>query len=128
MTPSVDGLGKDLPLADTEGKQSKLPFGCDKIPPLAILEVARVLQQGAEKYQDPDGSNWKKIPIRDHLNHALTHLFGHLAEDTQDDHLAHAACRVLFALELDTRARSARSGSARDASHPQAPDHPPSVT
>lgn len=44
-------------------------------------------------------SNWHSIPLGDHVNHALTHLFAHLAGDVQDDHLEHASCRLLMALE-----------------------------
>jgi len=43
--------------------------------------------------------NWKKIPQKDHLNHALAHIFAHLSGDTGDDHLNNATCRLLFAVE-----------------------------
>jgi hypothetical protein len=48
---------------------------------------------------EPD--NWRQIPRVDHLNHALAHIHAHGAGDTQDDHLAHSACRLLFALETE---------------------------
>lgn len=100
----VAGVG---PEADTVtnadgGKQSHVPYRCDLLPPLAVLAVASVLHHGAEKY-GPD--NWRKIPVNDHVNHAMTHLFASLAGDRQDDHLEHAACRILFALELALKAK-----------------------
>lgn len=56
-----------------------------------------VLAPGAVKYGE---DNWRKIPAKDHLNHALTHVFAFLAGDGQDDHLEHAACRMMMALEI----------------------------
>ena len=63
----------------------------------AMRSGRRSLAEGAVKYGD---NNWRKIPIADHINHALTHQMAYLAGDTSDDHLAHAACRALFALDL----------------------------
>jgi hypothetical protein len=77
-------------------KQSATLYRCDLLPPHAILAVAWVLDNGARKYGP---NNWHGIPVADHLNHALTHVFAWLAGDTQDSHLEHAACRVLMALD-----------------------------
>lgn len=76
---------------------SVAPGRCDLSPARAVLAVAQVLATGAQKY-GPD--NWRGIPVEDHFNHALAHLFADLGGDTGDDHLAHAACRLLMALEL----------------------------
>lgn len=98
------GLSPDTPTEVTPegGKQSKLNLALHLLPARAILEVGRILKQGADKYDSPgDDRNWKKIPIEDHLNHALMHIFAYLLNDKQDEHLSHAACRILFALELD---------------------------
>lgn len=98
--PLIPGVGPDTPTETNEqgGKQSKVPYRCDLLPPLALLDVAAVLCKGLEKYPV---DNWRKIDVRDHVNHAMTHLLAYLAGDKQDRHLAHAACRVLFALELE---------------------------
>ncbi len=56
--------------------------------------------EGAEKYE---AWNWLRIDVPDHINHALTHLYAYLSGDTSENHLAHAACRVHMALELDER-------------------------
>lgn len=77
-------------------KQSRTEYRCDLLPVKATLAVAEVLKNGAAKYGD---NNWRGITTPDHLNHALIHIFAHLAGDTQEPHLSHAACRVLMALE-----------------------------
>jgi hypothetical protein len=94
----TQALARDQPIHtnDQGGKQSDLPIRCDLLPTLALLHVSHILDQGARKYGE---NNWRKIPRNDHLNHALAHLFGYLASDSQDDHLGHAACRILMALE-----------------------------
>lgn len=94
----IDGIGKEAPIIVNKagGKQSIAPYACELLPPRAILAVSRVLAKGEQKYGK---DNWRKIPQSDHLRKMLTHVFAHLAGDTQDDHLEHAACRMLMALE-----------------------------
>jgi hypothetical protein len=98
----VKGVGKDAPATVNAkgGKQSALPYRTDLLPPLACLSVSEVLAGGARKYGE---NNWHKIGVREHLNHVLTHLFAYLAGDGSDDHLEHAACRALMALEIKLR-------------------------
>ena len=79
------------------GQQSYLPTRCDLLPPLACLDIAETLHNGAIKYGD---NNWRLINLESHLNHAMTHVFAYLSGNTEDDHLNHAATRLLFALEL----------------------------
>jgi hypothetical protein len=78
------------------GKQSALDTRCDLLPPDAILQVAAILKRGASSY---GLDNWRKIDRRDHINHALTHIFKYLSGDTSETHLANATCRMMFALE-----------------------------
>lgn len=94
----IEGIGPDTPTVTNEhgGKQSDSQHRCDLLPARAVLAIAKVLNEGSRKYGD---NNWRRIPRREHLNHALTHLFALLADDAQDDHLSHAACRLLFAME-----------------------------
>lgn len=94
-------------------RQSALDCRLDLLPPHATMAVAGVLKRGAEKYPDLEHGrpNWHGIPTDDHLNHALAHILRHLAGDRSEDHLPHAACRLLFACELealDARARRTR--------------------
>ena len=49
----------------------------------------------------PISPNWHKITSREHINHALYHIYRLLSSDVDEEHLAHAACRVMFALEVD---------------------------
>lgn len=99
MKQVIHGVGKDAEIVVNEvgAKQSKTLYRCDLLPPLATLAVSKVLAEGAEKY---GVNNWHGIPVNDHLNKALVHAYAYLAGDTQDDHLEHAACRLLMALEI----------------------------
>jgi len=73
------------------------------LPPGALYEVAAVLGHGAERY---GAHNWRYgLPHSRTLSAALRHIFAFLdGEDVDPDsgrhHLAHAACEVLFALQL----------------------------
>lgn len=89
---------EEICVNDAGSKQSKTKCRFDLLPPIAMFKVTEVLQQGQAKYGDD--KNWRNIPIRDHLNHALNHIFGWLANDKTEDHLSHALCRLLFACEL----------------------------
>lgn len=80
------------------GKQSKIGSQLSLIPPKAIIKVGEVMAKGAERYEK---DNWRKIPIDSQLDHALEHIYKYLANDISDeDHLSHAATRLLMALEL----------------------------
>ena len=75
------------------------------LPPKAIVEVAKVLTFGAEKY---DAENWRKL---DDLQNrytagALRHIFAHMDGERLDtetglSHMAHAQCCLLFKLEIE---------------------------
>lgn len=96
----VEGVGKDAPVVTNEkgGKQSDTKYRADLLPPIALLQIARVLKEGADKY---GAENWRKISQADNLNHALIHILAYLAGNREDDHLQHAGCRILFALETE---------------------------
>lgn len=96
----IEGVGPDAPTVVNEhgGKQSQVLYRFDLVDPIAMFEMCRVLQKGAEKYGE---DNWKNISIRDHLNHLLIHVYAYLAGDTQDDHLSHALCRAMMAVAVD---------------------------
>lgn len=94
-----ESLGKDAPTVTNEqgGRQSHLPFRFDLLDPHAMAALGNVLYEGAAKHGD---ENWRKIPIRDHLNHLLAHVFAYMAGDESDDHLEHAFCRAMMAVAL----------------------------
>jgi hypothetical protein len=80
---------------DRGGSQSNIGVRYDLIPGSVIREIALILSAGAERYGD---DNWKLIPARDHINHAINHLFLWLDGDRTENHLGNAACRYLFAV------------------------------
>lgn len=82
------------------GTQSELKTRLELVPFNALIAEGVVLAEGAQKH---DAWNWLLISEADHINHALVHLYAHLSGDRSENHLAHAACRVHFALELHER-------------------------
>jgi len=82
------------------GKQSATPYRFDLIDARAMFRLAEITGYGASKY---GADNWRKLDIEDNINHAIQHLYAYLAGDRQDDHLAHALCRCLFATAQDER-------------------------
>ncbi len=103
--PSSDD-GGEIETNEVGGKQSKLDTRCDLLDGRAMLVLARVLKEGADKYE-PD--NWRKISEQSHINHALTHLFNYLIGDpdttdqAMEDELAHAFCRLMMAVAVRER-------------------------
>tara|TARA_B110000977_G_C11021453_1_gene471486 strand:- start:347 stop:745 length:399 start_codon:yes stop_codon:yes gene_type:complete len=91
----VDGA-KGLKYDDTKPEMYLLP-------PLATLEVGKILTYGANKYS-PD--NWRKL---DNLQNrytsaAMRHILKHMSGEENDketdvSHLAHAICCLMFKLE-----------------------------
>lgn len=76
----------------------------DLLPFAALEDVARVLEHGAEKYAP---HAWRHVEggHERYVRAALRHLHAHAGGEMFDPesglpHLAHAACSILFALEL----------------------------
>ena len=67
----------------------------DLIPSEEIATIAAILIEGAIKYGE---YNWKGITTMSHINHALQHIFAYISGDRSDDHLGHAATRLMFAM------------------------------
>lgn len=85
---------------ESGGKQHYRPYRAQALPPKALMEIARVRYIGFNEYGYED-ENYKSIDKNEHIGRALMHIFSYLAGDTSNDHLSHAACRLLFALEID---------------------------
>ena len=98
------GLEPDAPTVQNEkgGYISDTIYRCDLIDAVALLEISRVLKQGARNRGE---GNWRRLSVREHLNHLIMHVFAYLSGNTRDDHLAHAACRAIFALAKYKRPR-----------------------
>ena len=98
------------------------------LPPKAIVEVAKVLTFGAEKY---DAENWRKL---DDLQNrytagALRHIFAHMDGEKLDpetglSHMAHALCCLLFKLEIELEDGESKEDELRetDSTEPTACD------
>lgn len=96
---NIEGVGPSVETVVNArgGKQSSNPYRCDLFPAAAYLHLARILAVGAEKYGE---FNWHEVTFSEHINHALTHIKAYGAGDRQDDHIGHAACRMVMALEV----------------------------
>lgn len=73
------------------------------LPPLATLEVGKVLTYGAAKYS---ADNWRQLDNLEsrYMSAAMRHILafnsGELVDEETDlSHLAHAMCCLLFVLE-----------------------------
>lgn len=76
----------------------------DLLQPHGILEVAKLLEAGANKYGE---RNWEKgIPVKRFIESALRHLNAALMQDQSEPHLVQAAWNCLCA--IDTVKRIAR--------------------
>lgn len=96
------GVQPDVPIVENEkgGRQSDSPHAFHLLPIHALFAAAEVAKQGAIKYGETiHNRNYTKIPVEEHINHAIAHLFAMLAGDESDWHLAHAIVRTLFAYE-----------------------------
>jgi hypothetical protein len=68
----------------------------DLVPWNAVRQVAEVMTEGLK---DHDEDGWRKVPRKTHVSRALRHLVLYITGDITEDHLRHAACRILMSLE-----------------------------
>jgi len=95
---TIEGVNHGEITTNTQGgKQSRLDYRFDLIDAKAMFELAKVMHEGAQKYER---DNWRKISIDEHINHAFAHLWAYMAGDEQDEHLSHAMCRCHMALAV----------------------------
>lgn len=102
-----------MPPVDTPpvyGNNGQQPgnYRADRLPMLALLKISHLLKEGAERHKDEnlESPKWLATPTREHCNRALVHLMCFLSGDTSEDHLLHASCRLLFAVQCDLKEKS----------------------
>ena len=108
----INGMGQELEISTNEsgGKQHSRPYRSEALPPKALLAVSHV-RWAAHAVYHYDDDNYKLIPLTEHIGRAMTHIYAYLAGDVSNDHLAHAATRILFALEMELDKEQSNGGA-----------------
>lgn len=83
------------------GVQSLIGYRFSLIPPFGITSVAMTMAEGERKGYKNQG--WQVLGIDTHLDHAMGHIMAHMMGDRKENHLSHAACRILMALDTYER-------------------------
>lgn len=73
-----------------------VPERFDLVPWTAVRQIAQTM---TDALRDHDEGGWRELPRKEHVTRAIRHLTLYLVGDKSEDHLSHAACRALFALE-----------------------------
>lgn len=89
------------------GVAGKVEYRMDLLDPVAILTIAGIMDEGVKKGYEKD--NWRRLPVEVHVNHALVHIFLHMAGSTTEDHLGRALTRLMMAIGAE---RGAKCSSA----------------
>lgn len=87
----------------------------DLLPPRALARAAEIRATWAREHSDHAAQTWTTNTGPDqHINKALVHFYRWLSGDRSEDHLGHALCRAMFAVELDALAEEATAVKADD--------------
>jgi len=103
LMAEIKGVGKEV--KQIEGI-AKIPYEFIEIDPKAMFAMAKVMAEGLENHAR---GGWRKVPLEKHINNALSHIYAFLAGDGQDEHLAHALCRIMFAVAIDEEQKEKNS-------------------
>ena len=107
MEKAGETLTVEIETTASGGKNTRLYCSMTEVPPSALLEVAKVMKEGAKGY---GSKNWHNISVMSELDHALEHAYRFIAfaDETKGadgnmayciDELSHAAARMLMALD-----------------------------
>jgi hypothetical protein len=84
----------------------------------ALRVVARVLANGEATHRVGSANHWTRLSPREHTRRAMVHgerfILGVLVDHDDTDELAHAATRLLLALELREREQREQLDRASD--------------
>jgi len=100
-SPEVGGSMTEPTTPFIKADVGKNLLGC--LPPRALLATGRVLSYGAKKYSR---DNWhRNRSLARYFDAMLRHLFAWWSgedkdSETGESHLAHAACCIMFLLEM----------------------------
>lgn len=101
----------DTPIKSPEDGGPVVDPDAGLVPPLAMAAVKRVLASGARKYADfDDGTREDTRDKGHHMGKAHGHWGQYISgervdEDSGESPLAHAAARLMLALELELRGK-----------------------
>lgn len=94
---------KSMPIKTSEQRKAEPVYsGVLKYFPDAIAAVARVSKKGNDKHNPGEPMHWSRDKSSDHYDCAVRHMMSAdtIDPDTGELHLAHAAWRILAALQL----------------------------
>jgi len=89
--------GRAVETFEGGGKREPIATRHDLIPPVALMQIAEAMAQGAAKYGE---QNWRGLPVSNCINHALRHINQFLIGDRTENHLSHAAANLLMAIDI----------------------------
>lgn len=106
----VFGEGEQLPIPGLDNGKQTFETGAQRdtqegkprytlISPKFKRRLAEALTRGADHY---GSHNWHKgIPVERSLDSLLRHLEAFIEGNTDEDHLANAACNLMFIMEFE---------------------------
>jgi hypothetical protein len=107
--PAIDDI-KEKNSAERKGEP--IHSGVLRYFPDALAAVSRVSKAGNDKHNPGEPLHWSRGKSNDHLDCAARHIItpGEIDPDSGETHIAHAAWRILAALQLSEEKRLSAKG------------------